>query len=169
MLFSVRLPFSYTHTHKPNTVNTWFVFSDFDNMEKENVEQVSGGPSPNGKWEYLRSDDKSTDDKRRDSSDKEKSFEEELTERMNTALDASINADTIKSPSRPRKTNSRRQNATLEDFMSPRRKTRPFGASKRNRTLDVICTSPVVSPPHKTQRSVFAHKQQDSQSKSTTR
>lgn len=141
-------------------------------MEKEtNDEQVSGGPSPNGKWELLPRDEKSADQ----SSKEKKSFEEELNDRLNTALDASINqADTIlKSPSRSsRKSNNpnpRRQNATLEDFMSPGRKTKPFGVSKRNRTADVICTSPIVSPPHKTQRSVFAHKQQDSQSKSTTR
>jgi hypothetical protein len=146
--------------------------SDFDNMEKENNdEQVSGGPSPNGKWELLPRDDEKSADQR---SEEKKSFEEELNDRLNTALDASINqADAIlKSPSRSSRKNNttpRRQNATLEDFMSPGRKTKPFGVSKRNRTTDVICISPIVSPPHKTQRSVFAHKQQDSQSKSTTR
>ena len=139
--------------------------SELDNMENED-QQVSGGPSPNGKWEFLTTRENTKKDGK-ESPSKEKTFEQRLTDRMNAALDASINADkALKSPSRNRQNaGARRQNATLEDFMSPRRKTRP-NQSKRNRSQDVICSSPIVSPPHKSHRVQFAHKY-DSTSKTT--
>ncbi len=129
-----------------------------------NCEPVSGGPSPHGKWELLSTSDGEKKKERTKTLEKEKSFEQRLTERMNAALDESIGDDKMKSPSRTR--SARRQNATLEDFMSPGRKTSRSNQPKRNRN-DLVCASPIVSPPHKSHR-LFSPKR-GNENRSTSR
>ena len=108
------------------------------------VEQVEQGD-----WLRLKTPEK-TRKQRSESFEKEKSLED----RMNAALDASIDDER----------RVKRQNPTLEDyFASPGRKSRAQKhlRSKRNPT------SPIVSPPHKSHRIFSPHKQQES--RSTTR
>ena len=150
-------------------------------MDVNTTEPVSGGPSPNGKWELLSTPENNKSgggEPRAPALGKGKTFEQRLADRLNSALDDSIDGKSsppqLKSPGgKAWRQNSngttRRQNATLEDFMSPgKNSSGRGGVAKRNRqTQEISCLSPVVSPPHKSHR-MFSPKR-GNENRSTTR